>query len=124
MTPHRRRTFVSLGLATLLSACATAPPLPPAAPATLPAQWSSPLPHAGDAAALQDWWSRLGDPLLPQLIAEADAGSPTLAVSAARIAQARAAAHSARAACQATLRPSGRAASSLLLRPLGSKRRP
>lgn len=83
-------------LVVLLSACASAPePTPP--PATLPGRWSTPLPHAGDPVAMQDWWRRTGDPALADLVAEADRRSPTVDIAAARVAQARAAAGSARA---------------------------
>jgi outer membrane protein, multidrug efflux system len=72
-----------------LAGCATAipDPTPPAPQAT---RWQAPLPHGGDIASLATWWSGFDDPLLPALIAEAQAASPTLAQARARIVQARA----------------------------------
>lgn len=60
-------------------------------------QWYSPLPqtsqlpHQGSVAALSNWWQSLGDPLLVELIASAQAASPTVTAAASRIAQARSA---------------------------------
>jgi outer membrane protein, multidrug efflux system len=73
----------------LLGACATARlPATPSEPA--PSAWQASLPHGGDAAALADWWRGFDDPLLPELVAAAQSGSPTLAEALARLAEARA----------------------------------
>lgn len=48
------------------------------------------LPHGGTEAGLARWWERLDDPLMGELIAAAEAASPTLAQATSRIAQARA----------------------------------
>ena len=75
--------------AVLLAACAT--PRLPATPATaMPAQWQATLPHGGDLRQLTDWWRGFDDPLLAELVVQAQASSPTLAQALARIAQARA----------------------------------
>jgi outer membrane protein, multidrug efflux system len=65
------------------------------------AKWYSPLPqgqaqtmqlpHQGSVKALSDWWQSLGDPLLVELIASAQAASPSVTAAASRIAQARSA---------------------------------
>ncbi len=61
------------------------------------AQWYSPLPqtsqlpHQGSVTALSNWWQSLGDPLLVELIASAQAASPSVTAAASRIAQARSA---------------------------------
>ncbi len=77
-----------------LSGCASAPqPSPsstPAAPSTLPRAWQAGLPHGGTASDLTQWWAQFNDPLLPDLIAAAQAASPTLASARARIERARA----------------------------------
>lgn len=83
----------------LLALAGCALPRPPAAvEATAPPRWHAPLPHDGRAADLQRWWQQLDDPLLPQLIAAAQAASPTVSAAGARIAQARADRVAARAA--------------------------
>ena len=76
-------------MALLLAACAT-PRLPSLPDTPLPERWQATLPHGGDVQALADWWRRFDDPLLPELVAQAQASSPTLAQALARIGQARA----------------------------------
>ncbi len=49
------------------------------------------LPHQGSVKALSNWWQSLGDPLLVELIASAQAASPSVTAAASRIAQARSA---------------------------------
>jgi multidrug efflux system outer membrane protein len=83
--------------ALLLSACAT-PRLPSAPQQAAPAAWQATLPHGGDAAALADWWQRFDDPLLPQLVRDSQADSPTLAQALARLREARAAVRASSAA--------------------------
>ncbi|WP_332879403.1 efflux transporter outer membrane subunit [Massilia sp. S19_KUP03_FR1] len=61
-----------------------APPMPVAA------QWYAPTPHQGSTQALVDWWSGFDDPVLAQLVALAEADSPTLARALAQIDTARA----------------------------------
>lgn len=89
--------------ATLLSLAACTLPRPPQSIAfEAPDRWHAPLPHDGRLADLQRWWDQLGDPALAELIAAAQAASPTLADAGSRIAQARAT----RAAAAAALLPS------------------
>ncbi len=94
MTGRIGRRFGWVILATL-AGCA---PLPPAggdavtAP-SLPARWHAPLPPPADAPRVPPdgaWWAGFDDPLVPRLIAAAEAVSPTVATAAARIEQARA----------------------------------
>jgi multidrug efflux system outer membrane protein len=83
------RTACALATALALSACSSL--LPPAkvdAPAA--AQWYAPLPHEGKVTALAQWWQQQGDPLLVELITAAQAQSPSVSQSLARIAQANA----------------------------------
>ncbi len=49
------------------------------------------LPHQGSVTALANWWQSFGDPLLVELIASAQAASPSVTAAASRIAQARSA---------------------------------
>ena len=82
--------------ALLLAACST-PRLASQPESPLPERWQAALPHGGDLQALADWWRRFDDPLLPELVAQAQATNPTLAQAAARIGQARAGLQSAQA---------------------------
>ncbi len=50
---------------------------------------SADLPHQGSVKELSNWWQSLGDPLLVELIASAQAASPSVTAAASRIAQAR-----------------------------------
>ena len=75
--------------ALLLAACST-PRLSARPDTALPELWHATLPHGGDVQALTDWWRRFDDPQLAELIAQAQADSPTLAQALARIAQSRA----------------------------------
>ena len=94
-------------LAVLVSGCALTSP-PRAVSAEPPARWfaslpatqaatsatldtASTLPHNGQLSDLSDWWAQQGDPLLAELVAAAQAVSPTVASARSRIEQARAA---------------------------------
>jgi NodT family efflux transporter outer membrane factor (OMF) lipoprotein len=78
-------------LTAMLTACAVGPTYKPPAP-PLPAAWVAPLPHGGDNANLKDWWAAWGDPVLLELVQNAQRENPTVAIAAARIEAARAAA--------------------------------
>jgi NodT family efflux transporter outer membrane factor (OMF) lipoprotein len=79
----------ALALAALLAACAT-PRLPATPTETAAASWQATLPHGGDSTALADWWRRFDDPLLAELVRDAQTSNPTLAQALARLAEARA----------------------------------
>lgn len=76
----------------VLGACTTAPSARDQAARfePVPAAWHAPLPHAGQTAALALWWERFDDPVLPSLVAAAQAVSPSIAAARSRIVQARA----------------------------------
>ncbi len=76
-------------LALLLSGCASLMPPTQVDAAVAPA-WQAPLPHHGTVGGLADWWQAQGDPLLVELITAAQAVSPSIAQSLARIEAARA----------------------------------
>lgn len=78
-----------LALALLLSGCASLMP-PTQVEAPVAPAWQAPLPHQGSVAGLTDWWQAQGDPLLVELITAAQAVSPSVAQSLARIEAARA----------------------------------
>ena len=79
--------------AALLAACNTAP-LEPTPALDLPAAWKLEAPwqaaQPADSLAKGPWWQRFNDPALNALAEQAVAGSPTLALAQARLAQARA----------------------------------
>lgn len=79
---------LSAPLLLLLTACATRPPDKIDAPT--PAQWHVPLPHSGSPTLMAQWWQRLDEPLLAELIESAQGVSPNIASAAARLAEARA----------------------------------
>lgn len=87
-TPTRRRLWLA-SLPLLLAACAT-PRLPATPTEVAPERWQATLPHDGSSAALADWWQRFDDPLLAQLVRDAQASNPTLVQALARLAEARA----------------------------------
>lgn len=53
-------------------------------------QWQAPLPHDGKVAVLKEWWAQFNDPVLNQLLQEAQQQSPSLAIAVANIRAARA----------------------------------
>ncbi len=88
------RAFLpTLLAAAVLAGCATTTdPVRTTPPAVATADaWQAPLPHGGRSEDLARWWSRFDDALLPALIADAQAASPSLASARARIERARAA---------------------------------
>ena len=87
MKPHARILYALLPL--WLGACATAP-APRTVSAPVPPQWFAPLPHQGTLSDLSLWWQQQGDPLLVELIAAAQAVSPSIASARSRIEQSRA----------------------------------
>lgn len=82
-------------VAILLAGCAYSPAQPPSPAAASAAEWQAQLPaapvaHQGSETLLLQWWRGQGDPLLADLIAAAQAVSPTLSDARAQIANARA----------------------------------
>lgn len=72
----------------LLAACTVGPDF--VRPQLPEAEWHAPLPHGGKVENLARWWERLDDPLLTQLIREAEKNSPTLDMALAKVEEARA----------------------------------
>ena len=87
-------TLVANAAILALGACSSGPAALPdaaaAAAADPPAQWQAPLPHGGQLTVLSLWWQQFNDPVLVQLIAAAQAVSPSVASAASRIEQSRA----------------------------------
>jgi NodT family efflux transporter outer membrane factor (OMF) lipoprotein len=86
---HFLRPLTPLTLALLLSGCASLIP-PTQVDAPIAPAWQAPLPHQGSVGGLAQWWQAQGDPLLVALITAAQAVSPSVAQSLARIEAARA----------------------------------
>lgn len=81
-------------LSLLLSACVAGPDYagPPPAPAGSPARFvRATVPDTDGGPALATWWTALGDPVLDELERRALAANPGLAITRARLQQARAA---------------------------------
>ena len=89
MNPHPLRALATLAAALTLSACSTFMP-PTQVEAQAPTQWHAPLPHHGTVGGLTQWWERQGDPLLVELIAAAQAVSPSISQALARVEASRA----------------------------------
>jgi NodT family efflux transporter outer membrane factor (OMF) lipoprotein len=92
MTLPRSTILAAVFAATGLSGCAIGPDYVKPAPigSVAMAAWVAPLPHDGRSGELIDWWQRWGDPVLIDLLAQAQQQNQTLAQSSARITQARA----------------------------------
>jgi outer membrane protein TolC len=95
-----------------LAGCAAVPKLGPAPRPATAAQYASVRSFAAPAAAwpADRWWTAYGDPQLDDLMAEALAGSPSLAEAAARLRTAEARAEQARGATLPSVSANGQAA--------------
>ena len=89
MMQHSVRLLLPLAAALALSACSSLMP-PTQVDAAAPATWHTPLPHQGSVVSLTQWWQQQGDPLLVELIAAAQAVSPSVSQALARVEAARA----------------------------------
>ncbi|WP_063359784.1 efflux transporter outer membrane subunit [Aurantiacibacter luteus] len=88
--------LLATGCAAALSACATTPVEVAAPTVAVPADWAQ-TDVAPISTDLTRYWTLLGDPLLTQFVEQAVVGNRDLAVSAARVDQARASLVQARA---------------------------
>jgi NodT family efflux transporter outer membrane factor (OMF) lipoprotein len=79
-----------LAVALAAAGCAVGPDYQRPPIQTAP-RWSAPLPaHGGDVSELSRWWLAWGDSTMVDLIARAQAASPSIELAHARIAEARA----------------------------------
>lgn len=83
--------FAAIGLTACASPLAVGPDYktPEAAQLLSDTQWQAALPHEGREQNLLEWWRTFNDPVLDALLQRATSDSPTLAVAAARIDEAR-----------------------------------
>ena len=80
------RLYLAL-LALALNGCTLGPDF--VRPEPRPLTWHAPLPHGGKLENLSRWWEQFNDPLLNQLIADAERGNPTLDQALAKVIEAR-----------------------------------
>ena len=102
LLPLLARRCVLAGAPLLLAACAVTAP-PAQVDSQAPAAWQAAAPHQASLTDLNAWWQSQGDPVLAQLIAAAQAASPTVSAARSRIFQARAQSVAASAALLPTL---------------------
>ena len=117
------RSLSALALGLALTGCASieemrrpAVAVNPAPTLQTPAQWYAPMqavPHGGQPQQLAQWWASLGDTVLVDLLAAAQANGASVAQAASRIAQARAALTLAGAASRPSLNAQAGAGRSL-----------
>lgn len=95
----------------LLAGCAVGPDYktPQLSGTEAPAGWHATLPHHGSRMALARWWEQFHDPVLTQLVEQADATSPTIAQAVGRVREARATVSSSQAGLFPQLKGSGSA---------------
>ncbi|WP_439893468.1 efflux transporter outer membrane subunit (plasmid) [Ralstonia sp. 25C] len=98
-------------LAMLLAGCAVGPDYkaPQLSGTEAPAGWHATLPHHGSRMALARWWEQFHDPVLTQLVEQADATSPTIAQAVGRVREARATVSSSQSGLFPQLKGSGSA---------------
>jgi NodT family efflux transporter outer membrane factor (OMF) lipoprotein len=103
--------YASLLAAFVLAGCAVGPDYraPQLGGTEAPQGWHATLPHHGSRMALARWWEQFRDPVLTQLVEQADATSPTLAQAVGRVREARASVSSSQAALFPQLKGTGSA---------------
>jgi multidrug efflux system outer membrane protein len=109
--PGGRARFAPLVLALLLAGCAVGPEYhtPPLSGTEAPQAWHATLPHHGSRMALAHWWEQFHDPVLTQLVEQADATSPTIAQAVGRVREARASVSTSQAGLLPQLKGTGSA---------------
>lgn len=99
-TKWKTRRAGALVAAASLGLAGCASPVAPQAAQMAPAQWQASAGRAEGVPLASDWWRQFNDPLLAELIAEAEKANPGLQQAVARMAQARALAGASAAAPQ------------------------
>lgn len=88
--------LVSWVMVLSLAGCAVGPDF--VRPESAAVSWRAPLPHGGKVENLTQWWAQFNDPVLNQLIADAEQTSPSLDMAWAKVQEARANAEGSRGA--------------------------
>jgi outer membrane protein, multidrug efflux system len=84
-----KKILVAASMAALFAGCAVGPKFRNPGP-QVPEGWQSPLPHGGQPAQLVEWWKQLDDPVLTELVMEADRRNASLAAALSSVKAARA----------------------------------
>ncbi|MDQ2821852.1 MAG: transporter, partial [Pseudomonadota bacterium] len=74
---------IALSLSLALTGCAMKPQPPPESTLTTPAQWRSPV--VSGAPVERDWWRSFGDPVLDQLVSQAEQSNGDVRVALSRL---------------------------------------
>lgn len=83
--------LLGLALAIALAGCARLPQAPEIPEAPVAARWHAPAPsEPASPLTLERWWDRLDDPVLSDLVRQAERVDATLSAAVARVEQARA----------------------------------
>jgi NodT family efflux transporter outer membrane factor (OMF) lipoprotein len=82
------RQLASLAIGVSLAGCAVGPDF--VRPESTALSWRAPLPHGGKVENLTQWWAQFNDPVLNQLIIDAEQTSPSLDMAWAKVQEARA----------------------------------
>ncbi len=82
------KILLSWVMALTLAGCAVGPDF--VRPEVAAASWRAPLPHGGRVENLSQWWAQFNDPVLNQLLADAEQTSPSLDMAWAKVQEARA----------------------------------
>ncbi len=90
VTPPAPMRYLVLAACSLAACTSLQQPMVPTGADAVPAAWQGAA-VVGTPTDLIDWWTRLGDPALPPLVAEALAQGTDVAAAQARLRQARAA---------------------------------
>ncbi len=84
MRRHTARRLTPIAFLAALAGCApTLAPIPDTSVVTPPVAWRTHLDARGDVE--RQWWDAFGDPALSQIVADAQANNPDIAIAAARV---------------------------------------
>ena len=119
MRRHTARRLTPIAFLAALAGCApTLAPIPDASVVTPPVAWRTHLDARGDVE--RQWWDAFGDPALSQIVADAQANNPDIAIAAARVREARGQERAARSLLLPTLNATAGISESRSLNAFGS----
>ncbi|WP_230280427.1 MULTISPECIES: efflux transporter outer membrane subunit [unclassified Croceicoccus] len=119
MRRHTARRLTPIAFLAALAGCApTLAPIPDTSVVTPPVAWRTHLDARGDVE--RQWWDAFGDPALSQIVADAQANNPDIAIAAARVREARGQERAARSLLLPTLNATAGISESRSLNAFGS----